>query len=331
MRIVPWVDPYTNKPLIASNGFLISETSRYPIINGIPKFVKENSTEPQYKIVPCFSYQWTKSDFGQPDKFSDNYIKQDVVETMDLTNDDLDIFNNKIVLDVGVGSGSSSRLWGPRAREFHGIDIGDGIYRAKNTLKNSVKNPILSHSDLHYLPYSDESFEVIVSNGVLHHTPNTKLALKNIYTKLKRGGSIIFYIYKVKPPLREFADDYIRKLISNLSPEEAFEQIKPITKFAKSLSDQAITISVPEDIPLLGIKKGEYDLQRFIYQNIFKLFWKESMGFYECNMENFDWYYPEYSWRHTEKEIKEWCQEFHLKPKFIKENYSGYTCHAIRE
>ena len=331
MRIVPWVDPYTNKPLIESNGFLISENSRYQIIDGIPKFVKEDSTDPQYKIVQCFSYQWTKSDFGQPEKFSDDYIKQDVVETLDLTDEELDIFNDKIVLDVGVGSGASSRLWGLRAKEFHGIDIGDGIYRAKNTLRNSVKNPILSHSDLHHLPYSDESFDVIVSNGVLHHTPNTKLALKSIYTKVKKGGSIIFYIYKVKPPLREFADDYIRKLISKLSPDDAFEQVKSITKFAKSLHDRAITISVPEDIPLLGIKKGEYDLQRFIYQNIFKLFWKESMGFHESNMENFDWYYPEYSWRHTENEIKEWCQEFHLKPKFIKENYSGYTCHAIRE
>ncbi len=331
MRIVPWVDPYTNKPLTESDGFLISENSRYPIIDGVPKFVKEIQNDPQYKIVKCFSYQWTKSDFGQPEKFSDDYIKEDVVETLDLTDEDLNIFNDKIVLDVGIGSGASSRLWGPLAKEFHGIDIGDGIYRAKNTLRNSIKNPILSHADLHHLPYLDESFDVIVSNGVLHHTPSTKLALKSIYTKAKKGGSIIFYIYKVKPPLREFVDDYIRKLISKLSPDEAFEQVKPITKFAKSLHDQAITISIPEDIPLLGFKKGEYDLQRFIYQNIFKLCWKDSMGFYESNMENFDWYYPEYSWRHTENEVKEWCQEFHLKPKFIKENYSGYTCHAIRE
>ena len=85
MRIIPWVDPYTNKPLIESNGFLISENSRYQIIDDIPKFVKENSTDPQYKIVQCFSYQWTKSDFGQPEKFPDDYIKQDVVETLDLT------------------------------------------------------------------------------------------------------------------------------------------------------------------------------------------------------------------------------------------------------
>ena len=331
MRIIPWVDPYTNETLEENDTDLISKNSKYPIIDGIPKFVQSNSKDDQYKIQKCFSYQWTKSDFGQPEKFSDDAIRQDVLETMDLTEEDLTLFNDKLVLDVGVGSGASSRLWSPRAKEFHGVDIGDGIYRAKNTLKNSTKNPILSHADLHHLPYKDESFDVIVSNGVLHHTPSTKLALKSIYPKLKKGGIIIFYIYKIKTPLREFSDDYIRKCISHLSPDEAFEQMKPLTKLAESLSKQDIKITIPEDMPLLGFKKGEYDLQRFIYQNIFKLFWKDSMGFSESNMENYDWYYPKYSWRHTEQEIKDWCTEFNLTPKLIKENYSGFTCHAFRE
>ena len=331
MKIVPWVDPLTNEPLTESENFLLSKNSKYEIIDGIPKFVKINSSDPQYNIEKCFSYQWTKSDFGQPEKFSDDAVRQDVLETMDLTEEDLTLFNDKLVLDVGVGSGASSRLWSPRAKEFHGVDIGDGIYRAKNTLKNSTENPILSHADLHHLPYKDESFDVIVSNGVLHHTPSTKLALKSIYPKLKKGGIIIFYIYKIKSPLREFSDDYIRKCIRHLSPDEAFEQMKPLTKLAESLSKQDIKITIPEDMPLLGFKKGEYDLQRFIYQNIFKLFWKDSMGFSESNMENYDWYYPKYSWRHTEQEIKDWCTEFNLTPKLIKENYSGFTCHAFRE
>ena len=331
MRIVHWVDPFTNKPLEDIGTHLVHNDSKYPIIDGIPKFVQSDSNEEQYKIQKCFSYQWTESDFGQPEKFSDDAIRQDVLETMDLTEEDLTLFNDKLVLDVGVGSGASSRLWSPRAKEFHGVDIGDGIYRAKNTLKNSTENPILSHADLHHLPYKNESFDVIVSNGVLHHTPSTKLALKSIYPKLKKGGIIIFYIYKIKSPLREFSDDYIRKCIRHLSPDEAFEQMKPLTKLAESLSKQDIKITIPEDMPLLGFKKGEYDLQRFIYQNIFKLFWKDSMGFSESNMENYDWYYPKYSWRHTEQEIKDWCTEFNLTPKLIKENYSGFTCHAFRE
>ena len=133
MRIIPWVDPFTNEPLEQTDEYLISKNSKYPIIDGIPKFVKSESNDDQYKIQKCFSYQWTKSDFGQPEKFSDKEIKQDVIETMDLTEEDLALFDDKIVLDVGGGSGASSRLWSSKAKEFHGVDIGDGVYRAKNT------------------------------------------------------------------------------------------------------------------------------------------------------------------------------------------------------
>jgi len=92
MKIVEWVDPYTNEALEQTEKKLFNKNSEYPIIDGIPKFVKENPNEPQYDIEKCFSYQWTKSEFGQPEKFSDDDIKNDVIETMDLTDEDLSLF-----------------------------------------------------------------------------------------------------------------------------------------------------------------------------------------------------------------------------------------------
>ena len=83
---------------------------------------------------------------------------------MDLTEEDLTLFNDKLVLDVGVGSGASSRLWSPRAKEFHGVDIGDGIYRAKNTLKNDRINRVIEEwnnaPNLEYIT-QDEMYERI--------------------------------------------------------------------------------------------------------------------------------------------------------------------------
>ena len=96
MKLIPWVDPYTNEELNESENFLTNENSKYEIINGVPKFVKENKSDPQYDIEKCFSYQWTESDFGQPEKFSDEDIKQDVIETMDLTENDLSLFDDKM-------------------------------------------------------------------------------------------------------------------------------------------------------------------------------------------------------------------------------------------
>ena len=50
MKIVQWVDPYTNESLTETEKKLFSKNSEYPIIDGIPKFVKENPSEPQYDI-----------------------------------------------------------------------------------------------------------------------------------------------------------------------------------------------------------------------------------------------------------------------------------------
>ena len=44
-----------------------------------------------------------------------------------------------------------------------------------------------------------------------------------------------------------------------------------MTILGKTLSDLNIEIDVPE-IPLLSIKGGKYDIQRFIYWNFYKMF-----------------------------------------------------------
>jgi arsenite methyltransferase len=325
-RIVPWVDPFTNEPLVQRGNRLESKRSSYSLKRGIPNFVDGSSSSHKDKQVrTAFGYKWSKTNFGQDDEAFEKNIKQMVFEFMGLTRRDLSIFDNKIVLDVGIGSGSSARVWAARASEFHGVDFSSAVYRAGNALKTSSANPILSQADLHHLPYKDGSFDVIVSNGVLHHTASTRVALGSVVKKLKPGGVFLFYVYKKKAPIREFSDDHIRSKISDLPPETAWKTMNEITDFAKSLHGQSIKISVP-DLRLLGIKKGDYDLQRFIYRFFFKCFWNDGFGYEDSNSANFDWYYPKYAWRHTEKEIRDWCKELRLKVIYIKENESGYGC-----
>jgi len=328
---VEWVDPISNESLKQKNDFLISNNSKYVIHDGIPNFVNKVDNIEQKQVQDSFGEKWTKSNFGHNQKEFEEKIKPIYLEMMGLTENDLDIFNNKIVLEVGIGSGSSSKLWAPQSKEFHGVDISKAVYEVKNSLGNLASNVILSQSDINNLPYLDNSFDFIVSNGVFHHTPSTKFALRNSLKKLKIGGTCIFYIYKKKSPIREFSDDFIRNQISNLSYDEAWQKMKSFTDFGKSLSDQKIEIFIPSEINTLGIKKGKYDLQRFIYDFIFKCFWNDSWGYDYSNLVNVDWYHPKYCWRHTENEIKSWCHEFNLDIKYIKELESGFACFLIKK
>ena len=325
-REIPWVDPITQELFVVNDKQISSKSSSFPIVNGIPNFTENISDEIQKQVQESFGEKWTKTTFANDDEKFENLIKPIYLEMMGLQENDLDIFNDKTILEVGIGSGSSSRLWCKQAKEFHGVDISKAVYVVSNNLKFFCVNPILSQADINNLPYRDESFDVIVSNGVFHHTPNTKISLKNSLKKLKVGGFCIFYIYKKKPPIREFSDDYIRSKISNLPYDEAYEKIKTITNFGKSLSEKNSDIIIPSDIEFLGIKKGTYNLQRFFYDNFFKCFWNKDWGYDYSNLVNIDWYHPKYCWRHTKEEILLWCNDMDLSIKYIKELESGYAC-----
>ncbi len=325
-RQVPWIDPVTGGRLTLDGGgdHLAGGSSRYPVRDGIPNFVGELADPDQTQVKKTFGYKWNRTDFGQDDKSFKDCIRPVCLDMLGIKESDLEIFDGKIVLDVGVGSGSSARLWGERAREFHGIDISDAVYRAPNVLVHD--NAFFAQCDLNFLPFPDGSFDVIVSNGVLHHTENTRGALQNIIRKLKAGGLCLFYVYKKKAPLREYSDDYIRSLISDMPEEEAERMLEPLTRLARELSEQRIVLQISEDLDLLGIKRGKYDLQRFLYQFVFKCFWNKKWGFEDSNMVNFDWYYPKYAWRQSEAEIREWCRDLGLGIQYIIEGDSGYTC-----
>ena len=45
------------------------------------------------------------------------------------------------------------------------------------------------------LPFEENTFDIIYSNGVIHHTPNTKLLIDEIYRVLRPGGKIIIMVY----------------------------------------------------------------------------------------------------------------------------------------
>lgn len=324
-QLVSWVDPIENKTLVLKDNFLVNNSGKFLVKNKIPIFVQNLKNQNQIQVQKAFGFKWKQNPTVTEDYFFQNNLKEIYYDMMGLDDNVISLFENKIILDVGVGSGSSAKLWAPYAKEFHGIDISEAIFEAKNTLKEYGDKIILSQADLNSLPYENESFDFLVSNGVLHHTENTKKSLERILRKLKFGGYCLFYIYKIKSPIREFSDDLIREKISDMEPNSALEELKSITEFAKSLSEQSIKINVPKDIRFLGIEKGHYDLQLFIYQYFFKCFWNKNFGFDISNLTNFDWYYPKFSWRHSKEEIYQWCEDFSLKPIFIKEKMSGYA------
>jgi ubiquinone/menaquinone biosynthesis C-methylase UbiE len=237
------------------------------------------------------------------------------------------------ILDAGCGSGFSTSLWiDPlwQGECWVGVDISTAIDIARERL-GSIKSTHFVQADILNLPFLKNSFDTIFAEGVLHHTPSTEMALKSLVSLLQKSGEILFYVYRKKGPIREFTDDYVRKMISSLSPEKAWNQLHPLTKLGQALAELRTEVEVLEDIPYLGIKAGRYDIQRLIYWHFAKLFWNEAFTFEENHHVNFDWYHPKYAHRQTEEEVRRWCGEANLSIFHFDAQESGFTVRAIKD
>jgi arsenite methyltransferase len=316
-------DPISGDPLTLQNdepkgaaeidrGELASPSgAKYPITEGVPSLVRADQfSEGQKETVESFSYKWQNA--KEYRKTTEGHYVQWYLDRYGFKNESAlaDLLNGKSrILDAGTAHGRDAEMYvrNSKATVF-GIDISYGIRNAYRDLK-STEALHLIQADLTRLPFPKAFFDFIGCDQVIHHTPDTRESLRSLLTHLAPGGHVAFYVYRKKAPIREFCDDYIRERTTKMSPEDCMKVSEAITKFGKSLSDLKLEIDVPEDIEILGIKKGKQDLQRFIYWTVFKCYWNDTMDWDANVITNFDWYHPLHAHRHTPDEVKQWCAE----------------------
>jgi len=234
--------------------------------------------------------------------------------------------NRKRILDAGTGLGREAIDFCEACSggEVFGVDLSEAVDAAYvNTRKYS--NIHIIQADLMKLPFRKRIFDFIFSEGVLHHTFDTEKAFQTLLKFLAPEGEIAIYIYIKKGPIREFCDDYMRQFTTKLSDKECWEFSRKMTQLGKALSDLRIEFEIPEDVPVLEIKAGKYDLQRFFYYHIFKCFWNDRFTFDENNLINFDWYHPANAHRHTPEEVKAWFQRAKLRLVHLDISESGIS------
>jgi arsenite methyltransferase len=301
------------------------------------KYKRKEYSDNQEQTKNTFGFKWTVRD-SYESEVSKKRLKEWLIEKYCDNNpgkvEEWLNGNDKIILDAGCGSGYSALLlFGKLLNLNHylGVDISESVEIAEERFKDeNVKGDFLQ-ADILDLPLSDESVDIIFSEGVLHHTDSTLKSLVYLSTKLKKGGLFLFYVYAKKSVIREYTDDYIREQLKSLSDEEAWEALIPLTKLGQELGRLNVNLNVPEDIPFLGIKKGEMDLQRFIYWNIFKAYYRPEYNLDEMNHINFDWYRPMNCRRHSAEEIRDYCRQANLEIEHFNNQEAGFTVIARKK
>jgi arsenite methyltransferase len=293
--------------------------------------VNNQYSDNQKQTKNTFAFKWSKRDTYESEAFEVASRSWLLEKYCDNNPDKLDLWlegESKIILDAGCGAGYSAiLLFGEHLKkhEYLGVDISSAVDVARLRFEEKGYPGDFLQVSLLDLPIKDESIDLIFSEGVLHHTDNTAESIKYLATKLKNGGRFLFYVYAKKAVIREFTDDRIRQQLQNLTDEEVWELIKPLTKLGIVLGELNTEIDVPEDIPFLGIKKGKIDLQRFFYWNICKLYYRPEYNLEEMNHINFDWFRPLNCHRHTQEEVMAYCKNANLIVEHINVQESGIT------
>ncbi len=238
-----------------------------------------------------------------------------------------------VLLDAGCGAAMSAlALFGDvlnRVR-FVGADISEAVDVARTRCAEQGVKAAFVQDDLGSLPFAPGSIDVVFSEGVLHHTDSTRDALLRLASLLAPGGRFLFYVYRTKGPVREFTDDYIRSRLQQMAPEAAWKAVEPLTKLGIALGELGAEIEVPDDVELLGIPAGRYDVQRLFYWHVAKAFHHPELSFDELNCINYDWYAPANAHRQTPEEVRAWCDEAGLEIERERIEEAGITVVARR-
>ena len=107
------------------------------------------------------------------------------------------IMPGSALLDFGCGGGfdlfAASKLVGGKGRVF-GIDLTEEMVQKarKNLTLAGVINFEIKKVDSDVIPYNDNSFDVVISNGVINLSPDKETTFKEIFRVLKPDGKLQF-------------------------------------------------------------------------------------------------------------------------------------------
>ena len=100
------------------------------------------------------------------------------------------------VLEIGVGMGADYLEWLKSGALASGVDLSAAsIERARQRCELAGYQSDLRVADAEQLPFADNSFDVVYSYGVMHHSPNTPQCIREAKRVLKPGGEARIMVY----------------------------------------------------------------------------------------------------------------------------------------
>jgi SAM-dependent methyltransferase len=123
------------------------------------------------------------------------------------------------VLEVGLGYGSLSQRIAESGAQYTGLDIAPGpVEMARHRLSQAGMTGDIRQGSILAAPFSDASFDYVVTIGCLHHTGNMGQGISESWRVLRAGGTLVgmvYYAYSYRR-WRQARSETLRYLIAEI-------------------------------------------------------------------------------------------------------------------
>jgi 2-polyprenyl-3-methyl-5-hydroxy-6-metoxy-1,4-benzoquinol methylase/uncharacterized protein YbaR (Trm112 family) len=127
------------------------------------------------------------------------------------------------VLDAGCGNGTLSAGLAASGAQVVALDYSEHIERAEAEKKRfagaAAERLDYVQGDLQHPPFAPKSFDVLYSDGVLHHTPNTRTSFAAVTPLVKNRGRMFVWLYRSDlQPMYKVKSVAVKTIRSGLRP-----------------------------------------------------------------------------------------------------------------
>jgi SAM-dependent methyltransferase len=195
--------------------------------------------------------------------------------------------NGKTILDVGCGMGRFAQVAADHGARVVGVDLSVAV-EAANANLGTLPNTAFLQADVFKLPLKPESFDLIYSLGVLHHTPDTRAAFCELPRLLRPGGKLAIWVYTDELTPRYLVADLLRRITSRMPPRRLLSLCRiaiPLGRVYRNRFGKYL-------LPILPASQHPDPEWRVL--------------------DTFDWYAPRYQWKHSAPEVESWFSEVGL-------------------
>jgi len=173
---------------------------RYPVADGIPQlFVPNEWRDDRTDVTDIVKEFYEETPFPNYDDLEsrDSLQKKARLGVFARLLDD-QLPADTVVLEVGCGTGQLTNFLGMNwRRRVIGADLCMNSLRLGKGFRDqfAIVNTDFLQMNLFRPPFENASMDVVISNGVLHHTSDPEGAFRAIAAKLKTGGYILIGLY----------------------------------------------------------------------------------------------------------------------------------------